>query len=442
MAENDWVSFIQKYIRERPYARPADVYKLLYQAHFGPRHYIEYCGGVSATIVPAFKNAPPEKGRIIEYIDPDLTVYRINLGAYKFYKGTAPRLVDAVKRTIEEIFADVEPDGFRKIWESVSAMLEADDRFDEEEIKILDAAASKNPPAIAHHSTSFIEAENPDYIVAATPDFARMSSELKNTAPMPDVQNGPPEHPLDIDKVGIRGLSYPIVVLDKQNERQHTVADITMSVELPAKWRGTHMSRFLELLEQYHGEITYVQIRPLLDEMRKVFDARAAHIILKFPYFIEKKAPVSKAPSLMEYTATFDGELDDGGFRFKVGIGVPITTLCPCSKEISDHGAHSQRAYVEITALSESFVWFEDLIEIAEYAASSPVYSLLKREDEKFITERAYEKPRFVEDVARAVARELEARQDIAEFDVRVISHESIHNHDAFAEIRGYIKEC
>jgi GTP cyclohydrolase IB len=254
---------------------------------------------------------------------------------------------------------------------------------------------------------------------------------------LPDVQKSKPVHLLPINRVGIQDLSYPVVVFDKRNERQHTIGKITMSVDLPAHWRGTHMSRFIEIINRYRGEITKKQIRAILDKALVQFEATAAHIKIEFPYFIEKTAPVSGEKSLLEYSATFDGELDPNGFRFRLGARVPAQTLCPCSKEISERGAHNQRASIEISVLCDGFVWIEELIEIAENAASSPVYSLLKREDEKEITERAFDNPKFVEDVVRGVASELGSRQDILDYTVRAISDESIHNHCAFAQING-----
>jgi GTP cyclohydrolase I len=265
----------------------------------------------------------------------------------------------------------------------------------------------------------------------------KTKKEIPLRGKMPDVQKHKPVHPLPINRVGIQNLSYPIVVFDRRNERQHTTGKITMSVDLPSHWRGTHMSRFVEIINRYRGEITHKQIRAILEKALEQFDATASHITIEFPYFLEKEAPVSGEKSLMEYIATFDGELDPDGFRFRIGTRVPAQTLCPCSKEISARGAHNQRAYIEISVLCDGFIWLEELIEIAENAASAPVYSLLKREDEKAITEKAFDNPKFVEDVVRNVASELESRKDVAEYTVRAISDESIHNHCAFAQISG-----
>lgn len=252
---------------------------------------------------------------------------------------------------------------------------------------------------------------------------------------LPDVQNGTPKHRINIDRVGVSDLSYPIVVLDRDNKEQHTVADVTMSVELPSHWRGTHMSRFVAILNRFRGRITYEQIEKILREMLDEFEARSAHITFRFPYFVDKKAPVSGENSFMEFIASFDGEMDQNGFRFWLGLKVPVTLLCPCSREISEVGAHNQRAIVDIRVLCDGFVWIEDLGKIAESEASAPVFSLLKREDEKYITEKAFKNPRFVEDIVRGIAKKLARRKTIAEYSVEAISFESIHNHQAFARI-------
>ncbi|MCK5833731.1 GTP cyclohydrolase I FolE2 [bacterium] len=252
---------------------------------------------------------------------------------------------------------------------------------------------------------------------------------------MPDVAGYRPEYEIDIERVGIEYLDYPIVVLDKENKKQSTVAKVRMSVDLPSCWRGTHMSRFIEIINEYRGEITFIQIKQILEEVIRQFQARAAHLTLEFPYFLEKIAPISGLKSLMEYKATFNGEIVEGKFDFKLGVKVPVTTLCPCSKEISENGAHSQRTHIGIEVIGETFVWLEELIELGEKCASSPVYATLKREDEKFVTESAYANPRFVEDVVRAVTKELSSRTDILWFRVRASSNESIHNHSAFAQI-------
>jgi len=249
---------------------------------------------------------------------------------------------------------------------------------------------------------------------------------------MVDIQTERPQHEIPIDSAGIKGLRYPIRVLDRENEYQHTVAEVAMFVDLPKHYRGTHMSRFVEILNKYRGEIAYKELRPILSEMKKSFDARSAHLSMRFPYFISKAAPATGEKALMEYTAFFDASLSDK-FCFELGVCVPITTLCPCSKEISERGAHNQRAVVTIRVRMSEFVWLEELIEFAEQSASAPVFALLKRPDEKFVTELAFDNPRFVEDVVRNIAQKLGDDSRIIYFRVEAESAESIHNHCAYA---------
>ncbi len=251
---------------------------------------------------------------------------------------------------------------------------------------------------------------------------------------MNDVQKERPVHEIPINQVGIKGLRYPIRVLDRTRGFQDTVAEITMLVDLPAHYRGTHMSRFVEILNKYKSEIAYKELKPILEDMRRTFEAECAHISMEFPYFIEKKAPVTGTPSLMEYTAFFEARLAED-YQFVLGVKVPVLTLCPCSKEISDYGAHNQRAYITIQVVFSEFVWLEELIEVAESCASSPVYSLLKRPDEKYVTEHAYDNPYFVEDVVRAVVSKLKNDNRILWAKVSAESMESIHNHNAYAMI-------
>jgi len=251
---------------------------------------------------------------------------------------------------------------------------------------------------------------------------------------MNDVQQERPKHQIPINQVGIKDLRYPIRVLDRAKGYQDTVAQITMLVDLPAHYRGTHMSRFVEILNKYKGEIAYKELRPILEDMRRTFEAECAHISMSFPYFVEKEAPVTGTKSLMEYTAFFSARLSEE-YEFVLGVRVPVLTLCPCSKEISDYGAHNQRAYVTVEVKFSDFVWLEELIEVAESSASSPVYSLLKRPDEKFVTEHAYDNPHFVEDVVRSVAVKLKGDPRILWARVSAESMESIHNHNAYAMI-------
>lgn len=251
---------------------------------------------------------------------------------------------------------------------------------------------------------------------------------------MNDVQKEAAEHEVDIDKVGVKGVRYPIVVLDKKNKSQKTVATINMYVDLPRHFRGTHMSRFIEILNQHSSRMTFHNIGPILTEMREKLDAKSAHLEISFPYFIEKTAPVSGQRSTMVYDCKFISSQDDHD-EFIVEVNVPVMSLCPCSKEISDRGAHNQRSIVTVKVKTNGLVWIEDIVEIVEEAASSEVYALLKREDEKYITEKAYDNPRFAEDMVRQIAVELESIPQITWFSVETENYESIHNHNAYAAV-------
>ncbi|MGP8329188.1 MAG: GTP cyclohydrolase FolE2 [Methanosarcinaceae archaeon] len=251
---------------------------------------------------------------------------------------------------------------------------------------------------------------------------------------MRDVQSEIDIRNIAIDKVGVKNLRYPIVLSDKAHKEQHTVALINMYVNLPHQFRGTHMSRFIELLNRFRREIAISNMGAILREMKTRLFAESAHLEIEFPYFIEKTAPMSKAKSLMEYKCKFIGTYTDK-IRLSMAVSVPIQTVCPCSKEISDGGAHNQRGIINVFVKFRGFVWLEDLIALVEGCGSSPVYSLLKREDEKYVTEKAYQNPTFVEDVARNVALQLNRQKNIPWYSVEVESYESIHNHDAYAFI-------
>ncbi len=250
-----------------------------------------------------------------------------------------------------------------------------------------------------------------------------------------DIQRLSDHRKIDIDKVGVKDIHYPIVVRDKRGGYQHTVARVDMFVNLPHHFKGTHMSRFIQILNKYRKDIAVKNLSKILEEMKVSLEAESAHIYIEFPYFIEKKAPVSGEPSLMEYICNFIGESNEKGEAFTFGVKVPVMTLCPCSKEISDFGAHNQRGIITLRVRFRKFMWIEDLVEIAESCASSPVYTLLKRADEKFVTEHAYQNPAFVEDVVRCVAEKLLKRDEIVWFSVEAENFESIHNHNAYAYI-------
>ncbi len=251
---------------------------------------------------------------------------------------------------------------------------------------------------------------------------------------MRDVQNEIDLRHIEIDKVGVKNLRYPICLQDKKNKKQHTIASINMYVNLPHQFRGTHMSRFVEILNKYQWEIDIQNMGTIMKEMKERLNAESAHLEIEFPYFIEKEAPVSKSKSLMEYQCRFIGEITDR-MRIYLGVSVPVMTVCPCSKEISDYGAHNQRGMIHVLLKFKGFLWIEDVIAMVENCASGSVYALLKREDEKFVTEKSYDNPAFVEDVVRNVALKLNKNENITWYKVEVESYESIHNHDAYASI-------
>ena len=249
-----------------------------------------------------------------------------------------------------------------------------------------------------------------------------------------DVQSRRDERQVAIDKAGIRDLAHPVRVSDRSRREQHTVARVSMSVELPKHFKGTHMSRFIEILHR-EREVSVADLSALLQETAARLEADAAHIEIEFPFFVMKRAPVSGVESLMDYRVTLSGTRRDGVDRRSIRVVVPVTSLCPCSKKISERGAHNQRSHVTITAQLRGSMWIEDLIDIAESEASSELYAILKRPDEKFVTERAYDNPKFVEDLVRDVALRLDREPQIAAYRVEVENFESIHNHSAYALI-------
>ncbi len=253
---------------------------------------------------------------------------------------------------------------------------------------------------------------------------------------MLDVQKDMPAVPMAIDRVGVRKVRMPLWLKDRTNERQHTVALVDLTVDLPSSFKGTHMSRFVEALEAWEGKISYRAVRDLLASIRERLEATSAQVVFSFPYFVRKKAPVSGAEGTMSYECVLTGELDASGKpRFSLEITVPVKTVCPCSKAISDEGAHSQRTLIRMQLLTDGFSWLEEFIDIAEASGSSPVYTVLKREDEKYVTEHAFASPCFVEDVVRNVASRLMEHPHLRGFKVTVESMESIHNHNAVAII-------
>jgi GTP cyclohydrolase I len=254
----------------------------------------------------------------------------------------------------------------------------------------------------------------------------------KYKEPIIDIQNQKDNRNIEINKVGVKSIRYPITVLDKKNGTQHTIGTINMYVNLPHHFKGTHMSRFIEILNRYRQGINIKNIVTIMTKIKESLHAESAHMEIEFPYFIEKEAPVTRAKSLMEYTCKFWGSHNEKEDLI-VGVEVPVTTLCPCSKEISKKGAHNQRSIVTVKIRFKKIFWIEDLIKIVEDSASSEVYSILKRPDEKYVTERAYDNPMFVEDVVRNVAKKLEKDSNITWFSVESENLESIHNHSAYA---------
>ncbi|MFH2093536.1 MAG: GTP cyclohydrolase FolE2 [Pseudomonadota bacterium] len=253
---------------------------------------------------------------------------------------------------------------------------------------------------------------------------------------MIDIQNQLDYRNIPIDKVGIKGLKYPVKVLDKTSGLQSTVAQISMYVDLPHQCKGTHMSRFVKILHLFRTQVSLESITNILEDMKKILNAESSHIEITFPYFIEKKSPVTRSKGLMDYTCSIFGSSDkDHNTDIVLKVAVPVTSVCPCSKEISKYGAHNQRGEVLVNSRFKKFIWIEDIVQIVESSASCDIFSVLKRADEKFVTEKAYDNPQFVEDIARDVAKALMEDENITWFSVSAENFESIHNHSAYAYI-------
>ena len=249
---------------------------------------------------------------------------------------------------------------------------------------------------------------------------------------MRDIQSEVDTREIPLQKVGVKNVKYPVKVLDKSNKFQTTTASVDLFVNLPHNFKGTHMSRFIQVFHKYHKNITMQHFLDMLEEIRTRLDAQNAYGLIQFPYFIEKKAPVSGSEGIMEYTCSYEATVSESERKFFVRIRVPVATLCPCSKAISEYGAHNQRGVVNVKLLYSDFFWIEDVIQMIEKCASTPLYSVLKRKDEKFVTENAYENPRFVEDVVREVYLGLKA-MNFKSFKVEAETEESIHFHNAYA---------
>ncbi len=261
---------------------------------------------------------------------------------------------------------------------------------------------------------------------------------LTRAMPLEDIQSSRDHRQIAIDKVGVKNIVYPVTVLDKTHGKQHTVATVNMYVSLPHHFKGTHMSRFVEVLNEYRHGITVRNFPEIIEKICEKLDAVSAHMEVHFPYFMEKRAPVSRAPSIMSYQCALRGAFEDGVYDLVVQVKVPVTSVCPCSKAISQAGAHNQRSEVTLGVRFKEFVWIEDLVHLVENRASAEVYSLLKRSDEKYVTEKAYNNPKFVEDIVRDVAQMLLKDPNVTWFSVEAENYESIHNHNAYAYVEKY----
>ena len=250
-----------------------------------------------------------------------------------------------------------------------------------------------------------------------------------------DVQSSADTRHIAINKVGIKDIRHPVRVKDRSEGEQHTIANFNMYVFLPHNFKGTHMSRFVEILNNHEREISVDSFKEMLKEMAERLESDAGHIEMSFPYFINKTAPVSGVQSLLDYEVSLIGEVNGGVPTMYIKVVVPVTSLCPCSKSISDRGAHNQRSHVTVTVSTSDFMWIEEVIELVEQEASCELYGLLKRPDEKHVTEKAYDNPKFVEDMVRDVAGRLNADGRVVSYVVESENFESIHNHSAYALI-------
>ncbi len=258
-----------------------------------------------------------------------------------------------------------------------------------------------------------------------------------NNESIPDIQAKKDTRRLAIDQVGIREIRHPVKVRDRDHGEQYTIATFNMYVGLPHNFKGTHMSRFVEVLNDHDTVISVLSFKDIVKQVADKLASKTSRIEMTFPYFRVKSAPVTGVKSLVDYEVRLSGELNKDSVNITTRVVVPVTSLCPCSKEISDYGAHNQRSHVTITVLAEEFVWIEELIDLAESNASSQLYGLLKRPDEKYVTEEAYDNPKFVEDMVRDIAGELIADPRVIQYTVESENFESIHNHSAYASISG-----
>tara|TARA_B100001750_G_scaffold246288_1_gene268122 strand:+ start:3222 stop:4049 length:828 start_codon:yes stop_codon:yes gene_type:complete len=264
---------------------------------------------------------------------------------------------------------------------------------------------------------------------------------INKNSSIPDIQGLADTRNLPINKVGIKDIVHPMIIKQRSGNKQSTIANFNMFVNLPHDFKGTHMSRFVQILNQHEEQITVDSFKEMIIEMRDLLEAESGHIEMSFPYFINKAAPVTKVKSLLDYHVTFIGEIKNNIPDLKVKVLIPVTSLCPCSKKISAYGAHNQRSHVTVTVKIKDFIWIEELIDVVEREASSELYGLLKRPDEKFVTELAYDNPKFVEDMVRDIAVHLDKDDRISEYMVESENFESIHNHSAYAQIHNIKKD-
>jgi len=254
-------------------------------------------------------------------------------------------------------------------------------------------------------------------------------------AALTDTQSQSDHRCIPIDRVGVRGLKFPLQIADRENRTQHTVATVSLAVDLPHQFKGTHMSRFVEVLHSHGSELTVANAAAIPQELIRRLHSKRAHLELRFPYFRSKAAPVSGSRGLLDNGVVFEINAEDNQIDFVVTVEVPVTTLCPCSKAISNYGAHNQRGLVSLSVRFSQPIWIEDLVELVEQSASSQLYSILKRPDEKFVTEAAYEHPVFVEDLVRNIAQRTDSHPQITWYRIEAENFESIHNHNAWAMI-------
>lgn len=257
----------------------------------------------------------------------------------------------------------------------------------------------------------------------------------RDPKPLVDIQASQDERRIPIDRVGVRNVRYPMFVRERDNGMQQTVGTFALTVDLPQEYKGTHMSRFLEVLSAHNHDISADTIPEILDSLRKVLHAETSHLEVKFTFFREKAAPVTGKKGMMGYECGFSAS---GGKNpdYELLLTVPVATLCPCSREISSYGAHNQRGYVSVRVKPRGELWLEDVIDMIEAAGSAPLYPLLKRPDEKFVTEQAYDNPRFVEDMVREVSMAFDANPKVGDYEIEVENHESIHDHNAYACVK------